>query len=56
MDTGSFQGQNSLFRSVLGFFWNFGVVGGSWHKRQVPLRSLRIFRGFLVNFWGIWSG
>jgi predicted amidohydrolase len=40
------RGKNSLFRRFWGNSGIFGVVGGSWRKRQGLLRSLGIFQGF----------
>jgi hypothetical protein len=52
MGSGSFQRQNCLFRRFWGNSGIFGVVGGSWCKRQGLLRILEIF----VKFWRVYSG
>jgi hypothetical protein len=46
MGSGSFQGQNGLFRRFWGNSGIFGVVVGSWCKRQGLLQNLGISSDF----------
>jgi hypothetical protein len=46
----AFRGKTVFLGCSRGYLWNFGVVGGFWHKRQGLLRSLKKFQGFLWIF------
>jgi hypothetical protein len=48
--SGTFQGQNGLFKRFWANSEIFEVVGGFWRKRQGLLRNLGNFWGFLWIF------